>query len=394
MNQEQGLNSRNSPLILVVDDEPDNFDVIENLLRDCNYDLLFEPNSDKALKIFRETNPDIVMLDVMMPGIDGMSLCQELRKESDVPIIMVTALSAKADEARLLQAGADYYVPKPINGLQLRAVVISLINNKSLIVRENHRLKNINTRLREKNEKLEKDIDDISNGRLTSKDRERYEKIASGIAHSLKGELFNIGNSVREIKKLAIAINSSDIQEEYDIIERSVESSHILLRRLLNYLNTGHCQKKIIRVAEILNKLELIVRPRITSNINLNISIEAGVEDKEVDTDLEQVMMVLTELISNATKALRNLDQGAIDIFFSRQSEQLTISIEDNGSGIPENIREKLFKEYVPSKNGLGLGVGLFLCNKVIEDLGGKLGLESSSKGARSTIVLPIATPN
>jgi two-component system, sensor histidine kinase and response regulator len=390
MNQEQGLNSRNSPLILVVDDEPDNFDVIEALLRDCNYDLLFEPNSDKALKIFRETNPDIVMLDVMMPGIDGMSLCQELRKESDVPIIMVTALSGKEDKARLLCAGADYFVPKPVNGLQLRGVVRSLINNKNLVVRENNRLKNINIHLREKNEKLKKELDDRYNNRLTSNDRERYEAIASAIDHSLKGEFFNISNSVREIQ--CLSINSIDIQEECNVIERSVESSHILLRRLLNYLNTGHCQKKIIRVAEILKKLELLVRPRVTSNIELNISIEAGVADKEIDTDLEQVMMVLTELMSNATKALRNLDKGVIDIFFSRQSEQLTISIEDNGSGIPENIREKLFKQHVPSKSGLG--VGLFLCNKVIEDLGGKLGLESSSKGAKSTMILPIATPN
>jgi two-component system, sensor histidine kinase and response regulator len=388
MNQEQGLNSRNFPLILVVDDNPDNFDVIETLLRDCSYDLLFEPNSDKALKIFRETNPDIVMLDVMMPGINGIDLCQLLRKESDVRIIIFTALAMPGDENRGLDAGADCYITKPVKGLRLRNIVASLMNNKNSVVRENDRVKNANIRLKERNRELENEINNISKNQLTSNDRERYEAIASAIDHSLKGEFFNISNSVQEIQ--CLAINSIDIQEECTVVERSIESSHILLRRLLNYLNTGHCQKKIICIAEISKKLELLVKPRVTSNIELNISIEAGVEDKEIDTDLEQVMMVLTELISNATKALRNLDKGVIDIFFSRQSEQLTIAIEDNGSGIPENIREKLFKQHVPSKSGLG--VGLFLCNKVIEDLGGKLGLESSSKGARSTIILPIAT--
>lgn len=114
---------RPSP-ILVVDDEPDNFDVIETLLADQGYQLHYAAQGQDVLASLEACQPDLLLLDVMMPGIDGIEVCQRIRalpKWEALPIIMVTALTGKKDLAQCLAAGADDFISKPVNRLELIA---------------------------------------------------------------------------------------------------------------------------------------------------------------------------------------------------------------------------------------------------------------------------------
>jgi two-component system, sensor histidine kinase and response regulator len=119
--------------ILIVDDEPDNFDVIEALLPSESYKLHYANCGEDAISYLDKFNPDVILLDVMMPGINGFEVCRRIKLMSQwqaVPIIMVTALSSKEDLARCLAAGADDFVNKPVNGLELRARVNSMLRIK------------------------------------------------------------------------------------------------------------------------------------------------------------------------------------------------------------------------------------------------------------------------
>jgi two-component system, sensor histidine kinase and response regulator len=119
--------------ILVVDDEPDNFDVIEALLPSESYRLYYANCGENAIECLDKFNPDLILLDVMMPGINGFEVCRRIKLMSQwqgVPIIMVTALSGKEDLARCLAAGADDFIHKPVNGLELRARVNSMLRIK------------------------------------------------------------------------------------------------------------------------------------------------------------------------------------------------------------------------------------------------------------------------
>ena len=121
------------PNVLVVDDEPNNFDVIETFLSEQDYQLYYASSGDSALSILETVNPDLILLDVMMPGIDGMEVCQRIKampKWESVPIIMVTALTGKEDLARCLNAGADDFIGKPVNSVELRARVNSMMRIK------------------------------------------------------------------------------------------------------------------------------------------------------------------------------------------------------------------------------------------------------------------------
>ena len=118
------------PCVLVIDDEPDNFDVLETLLHDQNYEMHYCSNGLDALLSLDNIKPDIILLDVMMAGIDGIEFCYRIReipKWEALPIIMVTALSSKEDLAKCLTAGANDFITKPVNSVELKARVRSMI---------------------------------------------------------------------------------------------------------------------------------------------------------------------------------------------------------------------------------------------------------------------------
>jgi two-component system sensor histidine kinase/response regulator len=121
------------PSILVIDDEPDNFDVVETLLDSENYLIHYAPSGQQALSRLQIFQPDLILLDVMMPDLDGMEVCRRIKADKiwqAVPIIMLTALTAKEDLARCLAAGADDFISKPVNGVELRARVHSMLRIK------------------------------------------------------------------------------------------------------------------------------------------------------------------------------------------------------------------------------------------------------------------------
>ena len=118
------------PCVLVIDDEPDNFDVLETLLHDQNYQMHYCSNGLDALLSLDNIKPDIILLDVMMAGIDGIEFCYRIReipKWEALPIIMVTALSRPADQRRGFELGADDYLPKPFQLTELITRVQSLL---------------------------------------------------------------------------------------------------------------------------------------------------------------------------------------------------------------------------------------------------------------------------
>ena len=113
--------------ILVVDDEASIRRILETRLSMIGYDVVTAADGEEALDIFHEAIPDLVVLDVMMPKLDGYGVCQELRKESDIPIIMLTALGDVADRITGLELGADDYVVKPFSPKELEARIRSVL---------------------------------------------------------------------------------------------------------------------------------------------------------------------------------------------------------------------------------------------------------------------------
>lgn len=119
--------SRDKKKILVVDDEEAICQILATRLTMSGYDVATAANGEEALRIFPKEAPDLIVLDLMMPKLDGLSVCRELRKTSDVPIIMLTALGQIADRIRGLELGADDYVTKPFSPKELEARIRAIL---------------------------------------------------------------------------------------------------------------------------------------------------------------------------------------------------------------------------------------------------------------------------
>lgn len=119
--------------ILVVDDNASNLDIIENIFAYEDFDLLYASNGIHALELLENLSIDTVLLDVMMPEMDGIEVCRRIKnnpKWSFIPVVMVTSLNSKEDLAFCFQSGADDFVEKPVNALELRARVRSMLRIK------------------------------------------------------------------------------------------------------------------------------------------------------------------------------------------------------------------------------------------------------------------------
>ncbi|MGE5072005.1 MAG: response regulator [Anaerolineae bacterium] len=122
--------------ILVVDDEPAVTNLLAYNLRKANYEVLTAADGRTALDVVRQCNPDLILLDLMLPGIEGLEVCRELRKTSDIPIIMVTALGEEIDRVVGLELGADDYIPKPFSVREVLARIKAVLRRTSQFQRQ------------------------------------------------------------------------------------------------------------------------------------------------------------------------------------------------------------------------------------------------------------------
>lgn len=373
-----------------MDDAQNLINAVKFVLETQGYEVIVALDGKECLNKLEKEKPDAVLLDIMMPKMGGLEVLKKIKeKYRDLPVAMLTVRNQDIDKMLALHVlKADDYITKPYKGKELVERVQRLLS--SPLELEVYRLKNEVSLLAEVNERLEEGIKQLQRkkGIMTGKDADMYGAICGSVAHSLKSEFLHIGNSIKVLRELSGT--SIDVQEECDMVERSAEYSRLLLQRLLDYFDIGKPPEELVDVHELLRRTEFLAMPRLPSRIQLRITVDQGMKERMVSANIEQLMGVLLELIRNAANVLRERG-GTIELRVEGKDGKIAISVKDDGPGIPVELRKDLFKKQVPSKSGLGLG--LFLSNKVVSALGGKLNLQTSSeKGTIFTIVLPTAT--
>ncbi|WP_310423159.1 response regulator [Chamaesiphon sp. VAR_48_metabat_135_sub] len=209
--------------ILVVDDEPDNFDVIEILLTSENYKLHYANSGEAAIAALDKFQPDVILLDLMMPGIDGIEVCKRINLMSEwsaVPIIMVTALTSREDLARCLAAGADDFVNKPVNGLELRARVNSMLRIK----KQHDRIQSFSKLQRNNIHSLSNNLNEI---RLD---------LAVGFPNEFNSPLSTIAENIEYLKQNIQNLSLPETLQLLESSDRSVAHLHTLTQKFWFYL--------------------------------------------------------------------------------------------------------------------------------------------------------------
>lgn len=286
--------------VLVVDDQPDNFDVIEALLPSQTYRLHYANCGEDAIVSLEKFDPDVILLDVMMPGIDGFQVCKRIKLMSQwqgVPIIMVTALSGKEDLARCLAAGADDFITKPVNGLELIARVSSMLRIK----KQYDRIQAFSKLQRNNLHSLANNLNEI---RLD---------LAVGFPNEFNLPLSTATDNITYLKQNVEHLNLQNILMLLNASESSLAQLHNLTRKFWLYL-------KLIVETPVPSTLDLSlpksIIERLFSDRLVNLPISSNLTCEVEDTELA-VSEDLAEWVFNEL----------LDYLFKRYQDQFSIKV-------------------------------------------------------------------
>jgi len=367
---------KENPKILVADDELKNIKLLQVLLLTKGYEVFTAPDGKKALEIISSQKIDLVLLDVMMPDMNGYEVCKAMKadeKNKFIPVIMVTALQEESEKIMSMEVGADYFLPKPVNSLELFARVRLCL-----------RIKELQDELMEKYDKL-KELDKIKNS------------LTYMIIHDLNNPLATISG---ELQLLKVGLDGKITEEEKKDLGRAFVGLRDLQMMIGNLLDVNKMEEgKINLIRENFRLTDLakqvIDQMEVTAfKENKVLSLEISENIPLVSADKEIIKRVLANLVYNSLKFTPSKGSVILRITYKPEDKFVNIQVKDTGRGIPEEYLEKIFDKFVQVEKQnvrTGRGLGLTFCKMMVEAHGGKIRAESEGldKGATFTIVLP-----
>ncbi len=365
--------SNHEPTILIVDDDPAGRDTLTALLEGQGYRLFGVASGVEALQLVGELEPDLVLLDVMMPGMDGFSVCQRLKGDDasrHIPIILVTALDSKADLVRGLDAGADEFLSKPVSLFELRARVRSMLRVKQQYdeLRDAVRLREemANMIVHDMRSPLTAVLGYVEFLRANPPDDVRLDGL-----EAIAGQTRRLSALATDLLLLAKMQSGKLIvhRSEVDVIElvRTVQSSHALAAKLRQ----------------------------------LNLVLDVPPEDRMFQLDRSLLERLVDNLLSNALKFAPNGSRVTVRVWYGSEEEQsgctsVYLQVIDEGPGVPREHRARIFDQFeiiAMRREGLEqMGLGLAFCKMVTDAHGGRIAVaDNSPTGSIFTVELRAA---
>ncbi|MEG4418245.1 hybrid sensor histidine kinase/response regulator [Microcoleus sp. LAD1_D5] len=369
--------------ILIVDDEPDNFDVLETLLSEQEYELYYAANGQEAIASLDLFKPDIILLDVMMPGIDGIEVCRQIKAMSKwkaVPIIMVTALSSKSDLAQCLTSGADDFISKPLNGIELRARVHSMLRIKQ----QYDNIQNLYH------------IQENTINVLESTLNELRGNLASSLSHELNTPLNGILGTIGLLKDDIEDMDIAEIREMLGWADESARRLEKLTKKFLIYLElelSASRQHKIesARTQFSASAIEAALKSQAES-VNRKNDLVLALEEAEIALSDRYLSTIVYQLVDNALKF--SSPETTIKVSSKVVGKMLNLSVHDSGRGMTEEQIAKIgaFMQFErKTYEQQGIGIGLKIVKKIVELAGGEFSITSIyQKETTVHITLPI----
>lgn len=350
--------------IMIVDDTPDNLQVLFTMLHEHGYEVRRVLNGQQAMNAIATDPPELILLDIMMPELNGYEVCIRLKSQENtchIPIIFLSALDEVVDKVKGFEVGGADYITKPFHLQE----VIARVENQLTIIRQRRQLLEQNENLQKLNQEL-------------SRSNTELEEFAHVVSHELLQPL----TSIKALSQLLSFKYGKDFNEEIqqflNQIVGATDRMHQLTRRLLAYAQVG--SQKLHLCATDCHALMADLLADLRVNIQEN-DTQIVIPDKlpVVMADQLQLRELFQNLITNALKYHRDVPL-LIEMRASPLPSYWLFSITDNGMGIaPEHI-EKIFTIFTrtPSVQELpGSGIGLSICQKIVERHGGKIWLES-----------------
>ncbi|BAZ36816.1 response regulator receiver sensor signal transduction histidine kinase (plasmid) [Calothrix sp. NIES-4101] len=425
----------NPDLILVVDDTPANLEVLSEALTDGGFEVAIATDGELAISQAQLCLPSLILLDVMMPCIDGFETCRRLKADKitqDIPVIFMTALADSTDKIKGLNLGAVDYVTKPFQEAELIARVKTQLKLR-------HLTQNLEQQVAERTEELTKALQQVQQSQIQLVQSEKMAalgQLVAGIAHEINnpvnfihGNLKHLEeytqifldflqlyqkyypNPVEEIQEQAEEVDLEFVQEDAVKMLTSMKIGTERIRQIVlslrNFSRIDEADFKAVDIHEGIESTLMILQHRLKAKsespeIQLireydklpPVECYPGLLNQALMNILANAIDALEEF--NTKRTYQQIEDNPNRIIIRTSvinSQSIEISIADNGSGIPEHIQKRIFDPFFTTKPiGKGTGMGMSISYQIItEKHGGKLKFYSQpGQGTEFMIQIPI----
>jgi signal transduction histidine kinase len=360
--------------LLIVDDTPANIDVLVGLLSP-EYRTRVAMNGKIALSLCAKEIPDLILLDIMMPEMDGYEVCQRLKgmeETKHVPIIFVTAKGETEDETKGLSLGAVDYISKPITP----AIVLARVETHLEVNRQR--------------QKIQKAYDQL----------QELEALRDNLVHMMVHDMRNPLSLMRgHLELLGMRSNFEEKQRRHvDAVTRSCEGLIEMVSTLLDVSRFDNNEMPLqMEEQDIVQLVNETTAPYQALGDGPDVVIESPFDTLPLLCDQSIIERVITNLIGNAVKFTP--DDGTVSLILEETGQVVKISVTDTGPGISPEFHEKIFEKFGQvemhnERRKYSTGFGLTFCKLAVEAHGGSIGVESElGKGSTFWFQLPIQQP-
>jgi len=361
------------PKILVIDDNPKNLDLLSALLDKQGLVMLFALDGARGIQRAESGQPDLILLDIMMPHLDGFETCRQLKaneKTKDIPVIFMTALADTANKVKGFELGAVDYLTKPIQPEE----VVARVNTHLKIQRLQQNLKQA-----------------LEHERELNKLKTRFVSVAS---HELRTPLTQILYASNFLEELGDQLSAEQKVQQFATIERAVNQMADILNDILilSRQETGKFEfsPKTTDVRDFCHRL--VQEFQLISEKTHTMIFASPDDPVQAVVDPNVLQVILSNLLSNAIKY--SPAGGTIHVQLQHAPEALIFSIKDEGLGISPEDQRHLFEAFHRGNNVgklSGTGLGLSIVKQFVDLHGGAIRVDSAvNKGATFTVTIPI----
>ena len=377
------VNEMTSGKMLVIDDELGPRESLRMLFKN-DYNVVIAENVDQGLVLLKSENPDIIIMDIRMPGKSGIDGLKETRElDPHTSVVMLTGFGALETAQQAIRLGANDYLKKPFDTREIMGVVSRNVQRTHL---ERRRAK-IAKELRGMNTELVHE--------LTLKEHmATLGHASSEFVHDLRNPLTVVHGYAQLLEEQLVSIkdrlgtDSEETFEYINIISRNVQRCYDITEMWRN-IGKAEAKLELVRIVDILEDAIQSAEPLAVS-ARATIQKEFSGRDGRVRADPIQVFRVIQNLLSNALHALPE-QGGIVRITCCDEGDFVCICVEDNGCGMSADHQAKIFEPYYTTKDfGKGTGLGLAITKKVVENHDGYIEVVSEAeKGSTFTVRLP-----
>ena len=363
--------------ILVVDDDRLNLRILGGILRGEGYVLAEGDSGERALELYEQFRPNLVLLDVMMPGIDGFETCRQLKKihgDKCAPVIFITAKNESDDVVEGLGAGGADYLPKPFKAKEVLARIRSHLQNQSLVEQQKSLVQQLSRANAEKNKFLGMAAHDLRNPLASI--RGLAEFLREGVAGPLTADQLDLIGTIHGAS-----------QSMLDLVNELLDVATIEAGELKLHLENH-------RLAELISKSIALTNMEAAKKKTV-VRFTPPADAPAFMLDAAKIRQVVDNLLSNAVKYSPPGSTITVTLKAEAEDGTCTFAVLDQGPGIPAGESDMLFKDFSrlsvrPTGGEKSTGLGLAICRKIVDAHRGTIMAENlPTRGSEFRVILP-----